>query len=159
MSGDETDTTGVNPKAVRRIEIPWISSRISQLFETVDSYESSLRVENMRSHIGNAPLRRHYEPCSKNIRAKAIPNLPRNWYDDAWFRGLPAGQRTLLSAIADVEIPTLVSASFYARLGTDGNSRSHIISAEGLNGPLTGPLTGPLVAHSYIPHNRDKICR
>ena len=42
MSGDETDTTGVNPKAVRRIEIPWISSCISQLFETVDSYESSL---------------------------------------------------------------------------------------------------------------------
>ena len=28
-----------------------------------------------------------------------------------------------------------------------------------LNGSLTGPLTGPLVVHSYIFHNRSKICR
>ena len=116
MSGDETDTpTGVYPKAVRRIEIPWISPRISQLFEAVDSYESSLRVENMRSHVGNAPLHRHYEPHSKNIRAKVIPHLPRNWYNDAWFRGLLAGQHTVLSVISDVKIPTLVSAILLAR--------------------------------------------
>ena len=48
MSGDETDTpTGVYPKAVRHIEIPWISPHISQLFEAVDSYKSSLRVEHV----------------------------------------------------------------------------------------------------------------
>ena len=64
----------------------------------------------MHSHVGNAPLHRHYKPHSKNIQAKAIPHLPRNWYNDMWFRGLLTGQRMVLSMIADVEIPTLVSA-------------------------------------------------
>jgi hypothetical protein len=163
MSGDETDTpTGVYPKAVRHIEIPWISPRISQLFEAVDSYESSLRVETMRSHVGNAPLHRHYEPRSKNIRAKVIPHLPRNWYDDAWFKGLLAGQRTVLSVIADVEIPTLVSAIFFMHdleLMDIPEALLLTVLWSLLSGPLTAPLTGPLVAHSYIFHNRGKICR
>ena len=163
MSGDETDTpTGVYPKAVRSIEIPWISPRISQLFEAVDSYESSLRVENMCSHVGNAPLHHHYEPHSKNIRAKAIPHLPRNWYDNAWFRGLLAGQRTVLFVIAEVEIPTLVNAILLTcdlELMEIPEALLLKVVQPLLSGPLTGPLTGPLVAHLYIFHNRSKICR
>ena len=163
MSGDETDTpTGVYPKAVRSIEIPWISPRISQLFEAVDSYESSLRVENMCSHVGNAPLHRHYEPPSKNIQAKAIPHLPQNWYDDTWFRGLLTGQRMVLSVIAEVKIPTLVNAILLmCDLELMEIPEALLLKVVWfcLSKPLTGPLTGPLVAHLYIFHNRSKICR
>ncbi|KAG6381508.1 hypothetical protein JVT61DRAFT_92 [Boletus reticuloceps] len=116
MSGDETDTPpGVYPKAVRRIEISWINPRISQLFHAVDSYESSIREENMRSRLGNAPLLRHYEPRTKNMRAKAISSLPRNWYDDSWFKGLSTGERVALSAGEDAELPTLASVSLFVQ--------------------------------------------
>ena len=111
MSGDETDTaSGVCPKFVRRVEIPWLSPRISQLVHAMDSYEPSVREESMYSRLGNTSLARHYEPCKKNTRTKAISSLPRNWYDDVWFRGLSAGERTFLSVLADVELPSLVSA-------------------------------------------------
>ncbi|KAG6372577.1 hypothetical protein JVT61DRAFT_7690 [Boletus reticuloceps] len=108
MSGDETDSPpGVYPKAVRRIETPWINSRISQLLQAVDSYESSLREENMLSPLGNAPFLRHYESRTKNMRAKAIHSLPKNWYDELWFRGLSSGERDFLFVVADVELPAL----------------------------------------------------
>ena len=112
MSGDETDTpTGVYPKTVRQVEILWISPHISQLFQAVNSYEPALQEGNMRSHLGNTLLPRHYEPCMKNTLSRPIPNLPHNWYSDTWFRGLFAGQCVALSALADGELPTLVSAT------------------------------------------------
>ena len=111
MSGDKTDTpTGVYPKTVRQVEILWISPRISQLFQAVDSYEPALREGNMCSHLGNALLPCHYEPRMKNTLSRPIPNLPCNWYSDTWFRGLFAGQRVALLALADGKLPTLVSA-------------------------------------------------
>ena len=111
MSGDETDApSSIFTKSVRHVEIPWLSPHISELFRAVDSYEPSVREENMRSHLGNTSLLRHYESCKKNARAKAISSLPRNWYDDGWVRALSAGERAFLFALADVELPSLVSA-------------------------------------------------
>lgn len=109
MSGDETDSPpGIYPKVLRRIEIPWLSPSISQLLHAVESYEPSLREENMRSHIGNSSLRRYFEPRKKNNLAKPLAGLPRNWYSDEWFRGLSTGQRAILSPKNDVELPKLV---------------------------------------------------
>ena len=46
----------------------------------------------------------------ENTRTKAISSLSRNWYDDVWFRSLTAGEHTFLSVLADVKLPSLVSA-------------------------------------------------
>ncbi|KAF9232692.1 hypothetical protein BU15DRAFT_80961 [Melanogaster broomeanus] len=108
MSGDETDSTsGVKPKVVRRVELPWISSAISTLFNSVESYESALREENMLEKIGNSSLERHFEARRKNGKATAVPGLPRNWYNDNWFQGLTHGAHSMLSACKDVPVPTL----------------------------------------------------
>ena len=112
MSGDETDTpTGVYPKTVRQVEILWISPCILQLFQAVNSYEPALQEGNMHSCLGNTLLPCHYEPCMKNTLSRPIPNLPHNWYSDAWFRGLFSGQHVALSALADGKLPTLVIAT------------------------------------------------
>ena len=77
MSGDVTDApSSIFTKSVRRVEIPWLSPHISKLFRAVDSYEPSVREENMHSHLGNTSLLCHYESCKKNARAKAISSLP-----------------------------------------------------------------------------------
>ena len=77
MSGDETDApSSILTKSVRCVEIPWLTPHISELFQAVDSYEPSVREENMHSHLGNTSLLQHYKLCKKNTQAKAISLLP-----------------------------------------------------------------------------------
>ncbi|KAI9459519.1 hypothetical protein HD554DRAFT_2041861 [Boletus coccyginus] len=109
MSGDETDSPPTwKPKGLRRLELTWLSPSISLLFRSVESYEPAVRIENMREQIGNSSFVRHWEPRSKDTKSGPVGGLPRNWYNDDWFRGLDSGARKMLVAQKEVAIPTLV---------------------------------------------------
>ncbi|KIK99309.1 hypothetical protein PAXRUDRAFT_132397, partial [Paxillus rubicundulus Ve08.2h10] len=107
MSGDETDYILGTKKVVRCIELPWISPVISNLFKSVESYQSAFREENMLEKVGNTSLEHRWEVGRKVRKAAAIPGLPHNWYNDKWFQGLSPGARLMLSVSKDVQVPSL----------------------------------------------------
>ena len=110
MSGDETDCPpAAKPKALRRLELPWINPGISHLFQSVETYESAHRMENMLEQVGNSSLKCCWEAGRKKGKSTPIPGLPHNWYNDDWFKGLTAGARLMLSVRKDIAIPSLVS--------------------------------------------------
>ena len=75
---------------------------------TVETYESAHRMENMLEQVGNSLLK-CWEARRKEGKSTPIPGLPRNWYNDDWFKGLTAGVRSMLSVRKDIAIPSLVS--------------------------------------------------
>ncbi|KIJ10605.1 hypothetical protein PAXINDRAFT_16440 [Paxillus involutus ATCC 200175] len=108
ISGDETDTApGTQPKVVRRVVLPWLSPFILELFDCVESYNTALHEERMTMHTGNSSLERMFEPRHMDTNAVALDRLPRNWYDEEWYKARSASGRTMLSARKDVPIPTL----------------------------------------------------
>ena len=109
MSGDETDTPlGVNPKIVRRVALPWISTTITDLLHAVESYAPATYEENMSVPIGNTSLPRLVAATRTAQNSVAIARLPRNWYDDRWYKANSSSARTFLDARADFEVPSLV---------------------------------------------------
>ncbi|KAF9231790.1 hypothetical protein BU15DRAFT_21090, partial [Melanogaster broomeanus] len=109
ISGDETDTEpGAQPKVVRRVALPWLSPVISELFDCVESYNTALHEERMTVHTGNSSLQRIFEPRRTDMKAVALDRLPRNWYDEEWYKARSASGRAMLSVRKDVPIPTLV---------------------------------------------------
>ena len=110
MSGDETDCPpAAKPKALWRLELPWINPGISRLFQSVETYESAHRMENMLEQVGNLLLKHCWEARRKEGKSTPIPGLPCNWYNDDWFKGLTAGICLMLSVRKDITIPSLVS--------------------------------------------------
>ena len=110
MSGDETDCPpAAKPKALQCLELPWINPGISCLFQFVETYESAQRIENMLEQVGNLSLKHCWKAGRKEGKLTPIPGLPRNWYNDDWFKGLTAGARLMLSVCKDIAIPSLVS--------------------------------------------------
>ncbi|KIK35992.1 hypothetical protein CY34DRAFT_66897, partial [Suillus luteus UH-Slu-Lm8-n1] len=108
MSGDETDTAiGVKPKIVRRVALPWISPAITDLLHTVELYAPATYEENMSVPVGNTSLPRHMEARRTSQNSIAIARLPRNWYNDAWYKVNSSGIRALLDVRKDFEVPCL----------------------------------------------------
>ncbi|KAF8834053.1 hypothetical protein BDN67DRAFT_1016910 [Paxillus ammoniavirescens] len=108
ISGNKTDTAlGAQPKVVRRVVLPWLSPFISELFDCVESYNTALHEERMTVHTGNSSLERMFEPRHMDTKAVALDRLPRNWYDEEWYKARSASGRTMLSVCKDVPIPTL----------------------------------------------------
>jgi hypothetical protein len=124
MSGDETDVPSRQKKTLRRVALPWIDSTISDLFEAVDSYEEAVGDECLLpiagkllpslvliyhgAVAGNRPLPRSYHPAATDKQYKAIPKLPRNWYDNDWYQTRLPGFRSLLDVGPPIPIPNLV---------------------------------------------------
>jgi hypothetical protein len=109
MSGDETDTAiGVKPKIVRRVALPWISPAITNLLHAVESYAPATYEENMSIPVGNTSLPRYLEARRTSQNSIAIARLPRNWYNDAWYKVNASGIRALLDVRKDFEVPCLV---------------------------------------------------
>jgi hypothetical protein len=90
------------------VALPWLSPFISELFDCVESYNTALHEERMTVHTGNSSLERMFEPRRMDMNAVALDRLPRNWYDEEWYKARSASGRTMLSARKDVPIPTLV---------------------------------------------------
>ncbi|KAI9573727.1 hypothetical protein HD554DRAFT_2035461 [Boletus coccyginus] len=108
MSGDETDCPPASkPRVLWCLELPWINPAIFRLFLSVETYESAHRIENMLEQVGNLLLKRCWEAGRKEVKSTPIPELPRNWYDDDWFKGLAAGAHSVLSVRKYIAIPSL----------------------------------------------------
>lgn len=109
MSGDETDTPlGAKPKTVRRVALPWISPVITGLLHAVESYAPATYEENMSVPVGNSSLPRLMTAKRTAQTSIAITSLPRNWYDDQWYKANSSSARALLGARKDFEVPNLV---------------------------------------------------
>jgi hypothetical protein len=117
MSSDESDdgyrrVPIVNPrpqKRLRRVRLRWLSPGISDLFAAVETYDkTSLRPEEVHLRRGNLPLYR--DPIAKRTDDKRPPilELPRNWYDDDWYKGLGRLGQLLIGAMPEQPIPVLV---------------------------------------------------
>ncbi|KAG1860039.1 hypothetical protein F4604DRAFT_1930349 [Suillus subluteus] len=108
MSGDETDTAiGVKLKIVRCVALPWISPAITDLLHMVESYAPTTYEENMSVPIGNTSLPRYMEARCTSKNSIAITRLPRNWYNDAWYKVNTSGIWALLHVHKDFEVPCL----------------------------------------------------
>ncbi|KAG1868915.1 hypothetical protein C8R48DRAFT_671469 [Suillus tomentosus] len=100
MSGDETDTApGVTPKVV--------SPDITQLLHAVESYAPATHEENMTVPIGNSSLQRISEQKRMLHMSIAIQQLPRNWYNDDWYKANSSSARALLGARKTLALPLL----------------------------------------------------
>lgn len=121
MSSDETDTEArgaQEPKRVRRVTLPWVNPAISQLCHAVDTYVDDpmggfpgLNAQNKR---GNKPLPRIYTATRTNTSRRPKLNLPRNFYNQAWWQQLKPYQQNAMCADEDRPIPHLVSINFHA---------------------------------------------
>jgi hypothetical protein len=77
------------------------------LFHTVDTWKTAVDDEDFRMR-GNRPftrLSKSKEPAS----VTATKRLPRNWYNDVWFKSQSDPKKTVLGATAPRPIPSLVS--------------------------------------------------
>jgi hypothetical protein len=120
MSSDESDdehvmTPTVNPrpqKRIRRVRLPWLNPEISDLFAAVETYDNRTTLQERFLRRGNLPLYR--DPVAKRTDSKRQPllGLPRNWYDDDWFRGLGRLDQRLMNAATEEPIPVLVCIDF-----------------------------------------------
>ncbi|KAG1734426.1 uncharacterized protein EDB91DRAFT_1250944 [Suillus paluster] len=108
MSGDETDTPlGVIPKVMRRVGLPWLSPDITRLLHAVESFTPATYEENMTVPIGNSSLPRILEQKCTAHNSIAIQKLPRNWYDDDWYKANSSSARAFLGARKLYNIPHL----------------------------------------------------
>ena len=75
----------------------------------VDAYEQDNLADVGRQHQGNSSYERVY-PSNNVDRRKYMTGLPRNFYDDDWYKGLDEAEKSLVQADARfVRIPALVS--------------------------------------------------
>ncbi|KAG1895980.1 uncharacterized protein F5891DRAFT_983830 [Suillus fuscotomentosus] len=108
MSGDETDTPlGATPKIVRRVALPWISLAITDLLHAIESYVPAVYEENMSVPVGNSSLLRLMEAKCASKNSIAIARLPRNWYDDNWFKAHSSSARAMLDVHKDFDLQLL----------------------------------------------------
>jgi hypothetical protein len=108
MSGEETDNEGpAREKRLVRVPVQWINPDLMHLFHTVDTWKTAVDDEDFRMR-GNRPftrLSKSKEPAS----VTATKRLPRNWYNDVWFKSQSDPKKTVLGATAPRPIPSLVS--------------------------------------------------
>lgn len=110
MSGDETDSPSQSRnKTLRRIALPWINPAITTLFEAVDTYEKAVADECLMSAAGNKPIPRIYIATKTDHNNPPVRKLPRNWYNDDWYKTRTTAYRSFLEASSAVPIPCLVS--------------------------------------------------
>ncbi|KAF9239240.1 hypothetical protein BU15DRAFT_62010 [Melanogaster broomeanus] len=95
------------PKVVRHVALLWLSPVISELFDCVESYNTALHKEHMTVHTGNSSLQHIFEPRHTDMKVVALDRLPRNWYDEEWYKARSASGHAMLSIRKDVPIPTL----------------------------------------------------
>ncbi|KAG1888583.1 hypothetical protein F4604DRAFT_1915587 [Suillus subluteus] len=108
MSGDETDSPpGVIPKVTRRVGLPWVSPDITRLLHAMESFTPATYEENMTVPIGKSSLPRILEQKRTAHNSIAIHKLPRNWYNDDWYKANSASARTFLGAHKPFNIPHL----------------------------------------------------
>lgn len=110
MSGDETDhdASTRHVKKLSKLQLPWISKEVTSLLRNIDSYDDAILDECIAvTKRGNKPL-----PKSGSVKqaknSKAVPKLPRNWYNVDWYRSLSPAEKARLCVAKNYTIPYLV---------------------------------------------------
>jgi hypothetical protein len=112
MSGEETDgEPSGREKQLVNVPVQWVSTDLSGLFHTVDTWRSAVADESFMRPRGNRPFNRLDKP-KKAIAGKVTNGLPRNWYDDTWYQGRSDAEKLIINAANPRLIPTLVSVCF-----------------------------------------------
>ena len=109
MSGEETngESTG-KEKQLILVPVDWINPALTDVFHVIDDWRKVMQGETFQETRGNREFLRGTKQ-KHPVASKATRFLPRNWYDDNWYRQLPDGKRTRLEVMAEHEIPSLVS--------------------------------------------------
>lgn len=109
MSRDETDTPlNPTPKIMRHVALPWISPAITDLLHAIESYIPTVYEENMSVPVGNSSLLHLMEAKRTSKNSIAIACLPRNWYDDNWFKAHSSSARAMLDVRKDFDVLLLI---------------------------------------------------
>ena len=117
MSGRETDdkteaAQGSCNKAIVCVPVHWLNPQVVEMFHTVNTWmqfeedESLAKDEDEDCH-GNRPLKKALGDKAAVV-GKITPALPRNWYEDVWFKSLSPGKQATLTVKANKPIPNLV---------------------------------------------------
>ncbi|KAJ2912510.1 hypothetical protein MD484_g7905, partial [Candolleomyces efflorescens] len=110
MSSDETDAEvqGNGPKKTRRIAKPWLSGEVSELMRAIDKAPLP-----RTAHRGNQPFDRNSEarPVTTELDPTShtmcyMKHLPRNYYSDIWFEGLPEFEKEEVDPTPAKLLPT-----------------------------------------------------
>ena len=104
MSSDETDAerTPEGLKRVRRVAKVWLSEGVSSMWEQVEKYHYDH--DRAREGPGNRPYGRIFAP-NNTSNSKAIPGLPKNYYNPLWWTSLIAVDQCHLGAEEEVALP------------------------------------------------------
>lgn len=110
MSEDESEIDEeTGQKVVRILRRPWLNNAIPTLMHAVDSYNGCLLDELACLHQGNTSFKRE-ELGTHNDRRPYMVGLPRNFYDNDWYKNLDDIEKEIVCANEKfVAIPALVS--------------------------------------------------
>lgn len=101
MSSDETETEATEIYNVKRRD--WRSKTLVNYLRIVDAdYNKINGYGNPRP--GNRPRKRRRPGNVKISLRKAVPGLPRNFYDDTWYETLSNRQKHHLAPMDPVEM-------------------------------------------------------
>ena len=119
MSGKETDdekdtqaqdTPTKKDKEVIRVPVRWLHPHIVEMLHTVDTWKQFELDESLGGdddRHGNRPLKRKHQD-KPPVVGTVTKRLPKNWYEDIWFKSLPAGTQAKYVVGPDELIPTPV---------------------------------------------------
>ena len=96
---------------------------------------------------GNRPLKRNHRD-KPQVVGTVKRKLPRNWYEDTWFKSLPAGQQSKLDVMPYRPIPTPVRSKIALHMAINHVLPvGSIFTAKGTDGNIVGALVGRLLGH------------
>jgi hypothetical protein len=109
MSGEDTD--GEAPgreKRLLRVPVKWINPELTGLFHVIDTWKSAVQDESFSTPRGNRPLTR-LATSKVPVEGHVTKGLPRNWYDETWYKSQSDAKKILLNTLPSRPIPYLVS--------------------------------------------------
>ena len=119
MSGGETDDDSMaaqgsrtNEKAIICVPFHWLNPQVAEMLHTVDMWMQFEEDELLAK--GEDEDRRRNRPLKKTpgdkpeVVGKVTPALPRNWYEDVWFKSLSPGKQATLAVKSNKPIPNPV---------------------------------------------------
>jgi hypothetical protein len=93
------------------VPVRWVNSDLVDLFHAVDTWQSAVNDECLVPTCGNRPLTRLHM-SKESVVEHVMKGLPRNWYDDTWYKSQSDPQKLVLSTRPSQPIPSLVSFRF-----------------------------------------------